>query len=118
MLIPETVAAELNQPLTPLPVKDWISQPPCWFEIVPSSQSPDSPALQHLDCSERDVILLALEIDADLVLIDNREGVEEAIGLGLNVTGTPGVPEALARLRVTNFRASSASLDRWLADHE
>jgi predicted nucleic acid-binding protein len=84
--------------------------------------------LQHLDVGERDAILLALEIKADLVLMDEREGVEEATRLGLTVTGTLGVldraaekglldlPDVLSRLRVTNFRVSPTLLDRLLAD--
>jgi predicted nucleic acid-binding protein len=60
--------------------------------------------------------------------MDEREGVEEAVRLGLVVTGTRGVldraaekelldlPAVLARLRATNFRVSPALLDRLLAD--
>jgi len=71
---------------------------------------------------------LALDLKADLVLMVDREGVEEATRLGLSVTGTLGVldrdaerglvdlPGALARLRRTNFRASVALLDRLLAE--
>ena len=92
------------------------------------SQPPDPQILPHLDRGERDAILLALEIKADLLLMDEREGVEEAVRLGLVVTGTLGVldraaekelldlPAVLARLRATNFRVSPALLDRLLAD--
>jgi predicted nucleic acid-binding protein len=74
-----------------------------------------------------DAILLALHLKADLVLMDEREGVEEARRLGLTVTGTLGVLDraaergltelapALARLRQTNFRVDPALLDRLLA---
>ena len=34
VLIPSSVAAELNQRRTPEKVKDWISRPPDWIEIV------------------------------------------------------------------------------------
>jgi predicted nucleic acid-binding protein len=83
--------------------------------------------LPHLDVGERDAILLALEIKADLVLMDEREGVEEATRLGFTVTGTLGVldraaekgwldlPDVLRRLRATNFRVSPTLLDRLLA---
>ena len=128
VLVPKSVAEELNQPRTPETVRQWISQPPDWLEIVPPSQQFDPHALPHLDVGERDAILLALEIKADLVLMDEREGVEEATRLGLTVTGTLGVldraaekglldlPDVLSRLRVTNFRVSPTLLDRLLAD--
>jgi predicted nucleic acid-binding protein len=128
VLIPESVAEELNHLRTPEAVKLWISHPPAWLEIVRLSQPPDPQILPHLDRGERDAILLALEIKADLLLMDEREGVEEAVRLGLVVTGTLGVldraaekelldlPAVLARLRATNFRVSPALLDRLLAD--
>jgi predicted nucleic acid-binding protein len=127
VLVPKSVADELNQPRKPETVRLWISQPPDWLEIVPLSQQSDPQALPHLDVGERDAILLALEIKADLVLMDERESVEEATRLGLTVTGTLGVldraaekgwldlPDVLSRLRATNFRVSPTLLDRLLA---
>jgi predicted nucleic acid-binding protein len=85
--------------------------------------------LTFLDRGERDAILVALELKADLLLMDDREGVEEAVRLGLVVTGTLGVLDRAAekglvdladtfrRLRTTNFRVSPALLDRILADN-
>ena len=76
---------------------------------------------------ERDVILLALQLNADLVIIDEREGVEEARRLGLVVTGTLGVLDraserglidlesAIDHLRQTSFRVDPALLERLLA---
>ena len=76
------------------------------------------PALAYLGQGEREAIILALDLHADLLLIDDREGVEEARGLGLTVTGTLGVleraaerglidlPAAVGRLQATNFRAA------------
>jgi len=62
---------------------------------------------------------LVLVGEADMLLMDDREGVEKARCLGLTVTGTLGVlqraaerrlldlPEVIMRLQSTNFRASS-----------
>jgi predicted nucleic acid-binding protein len=128
VLIPDSVADELNQPRTPVAVRDWISSPPGWLEIVGPSK-PDPGVLTHLGRGERDTILQAIDLGADLVLIDDREGVEEAMRAGLDVTGTLGVlsrasekglidlPAVLTRLRATNFRASPALFDR-LEDEE
>ncbi len=130
ILIPRSVADELNQPNTPNMVREWISQPPTWLEIVPTANNADPLLLTFLDRGERDAILLALELKADLLLMDDREGVEEAVRLGLVVTGTIGVldraadkglldlADAFGRLQTTNFRVSPALLDRILADND
>ncbi len=89
VLIPRTVALELNQPRTPEAVRRWIQDPPNWLEIADSY--PSTPFEAHLDPGERDAISLALARRADLVLMDDREGVEEASKLGLTITGTLGV---------------------------
>ena len=127
VLIPEAVADELNQPATPEPVRRWIAHRPSWLQVVPRTARPASISLPDLDPGEHEAILLALDLKADLVLMDDREGVEEARRLGLIVTGTLGVldraaesglvelSQAIATLRQTNFRADPALLDRLLA---
>jgi len=94
---------------------------------VPLTAQPSFGRLDRLDRGEHDAILLALHLKADLVLMDDREGVEEARSLGLNVTGTLGILDraaerglielapAIARLCQTNFRVVPALLDRLLA---
>src|SRR6266700_2004393 len=84
VLIPDAVANELNQPATPEPVRRWISQPPSWLQIVPVV-TPVPGLLASLDRGERDALVLALHLKADLVLMDDREGVEEARKLGPTV---------------------------------
>ena len=127
VLIPEAVADELNQLATPETVRHWIAHRPAWLQIVPLIPKPASVRLPDLDPGEHDAILLALHLKADLVLMDDREGVEEARRLGLTVTGTLGVLDraaerglidlasAVGRLRQTNFRVDPALLDRLLA---
>jgi predicted nucleic acid-binding protein len=127
VLIPEAVAEELNHPATPEPVRRWLDHRPSWLQVVPLTARPASLSLADLDLGEHDAILLALHLKADLVLMDDREGVEEARRLGLIVTGTLGVLDraaerglielapAIARLRHTNFRIDPALLDRLLA---
>jgi predicted nucleic acid-binding protein len=127
VLIPRSVAAELSRPQTPAAARQWIAQPPDWIEIVDVPHP--TPALADLDPGERDAISLALERKAHLVLMDDREGVEEANRHGLTTTGTLGVldrgagkgfvnlPAALSKLRETNFRASPALMDMLLEQH-
>lgn len=127
VLIPEAVSDELNQPATPEPVRRWIAHRPAWLQVVPLTARPAAVSLPDLDSGEHDAILLALHLKADLVLMDEREGVEEARRLGLTVTGTLGILDraaerdlielslAIARLRQTNFRVDPGLLDRLLA---
>jgi predicted nucleic acid-binding protein len=119
VVIPRAVWDELRQPGAPAPVRQWVEALPAWVEVREAS-APD--ASLHLDPGEREAITLALELRADLVLLDERRGRREAAGRGLAVTGTLGVldaaarrglielPEALTRLRQTSFRARPSLL--------
>jgi len=96
VLIPEAVADELRRPATPEPVRRWIADPPQWLQVVPLTALPSFRPLDRLDRGEHDAILLALHLKADLVLMDDREGAEEARSLGLSVTGTLGILDRAA----------------------
>ncbi|MBA2438740.1 MAG: DUF3368 domain-containing protein [Acidimicrobiia bacterium] len=88
VLIPDAVHRELQSTGAPEPIKRFLDEPPDWLFV---QSSPDiSPALQHLDAGEREAIALALAIGADLVLLDERKGRQDA----------------LDRLEKTNFRMS------------
>jgi predicted nucleic acid-binding protein len=127
LLIPEAVADELTQARTPEAVRQWMAQRPAWLKVIPLMARPTSLPLPDLGAGERDTILLALHLKADLVLMDEREGVEQARRLGLTVIGTLGILDraaergwielapVLERLRQTNFRVNPVLLDRLLA---
>jgi predicted nucleic acid-binding protein len=115
--IPDAVASELQAERTPEIVRQWVRSNPPFLEFLPDRQSADLVKISEaLGRGERQAIALALEKDAQLVLMDERSGVHEARGLGLNVTGTLGIlaraadlqlvdlPRALDRLQQTNFR--------------
>lgn len=98
---------------------------PAWFETRAPSQIPDAELLQaRLGPGERDAILLALELGADELIIDDLRGRREAERRHLHFTGTLGVLRAAAneglldlksavdRLRQTNFHVSQDILDR------
>jgi predicted nucleic acid-binding protein len=77
----------------------WISQPPQWLEVVSLKQPVDS-ALAHLDVGEREAISLASELQAILLLMDERDGVTIARHRGLKVvTGSPHGEHARAGCR-------------------
>jgi predicted nucleic acid-binding protein len=127
VLVPEAVMRELQDADAPAPLREWIRQPPAWLEVWPVSAVADS-ALARLHPGEHEAIRLAEEMRADLLLIDEKAGRAEAARRGLKVTGLLGIladaasqgsldlPDAIERLRKTNFRASprmlKAVLDR------
>ncbi|CAN2040438.1 DUF3368 domain-containing protein [Candidatus Magnetomoraceae bacterium gMMP-15] len=83
--------------------------------------------LNELDLGEAESIVLALEIDADWVLMDERKGRQKLLEMGLNKIGTVGIllkaknmgllpfvrPE-LEKLCRKGFRLSQAVIDRVL----
>lgn len=125
ILLPQAVADELRHSSTPEPVRKWLANAPPWLRVT-AVVSDDEVALRTLDRGECEAILLALQVKADLLLMDERDGVEQARRLGLAVTGTLGVLDlaaehglidlsaAFVRLRETNFRVNPVLLDRLL----
>jgi predicted nucleic acid-binding protein len=117
LLVPHTVALELQQPNTPATVRAWIAQPPAWCEI--RSDLPIDPSLlTFLDRGEAAAITLAQSLQADRLLIDDLAGRREAERRQVFVTGTLGVlvdahlaglldfEQKLSHLRQTNFYVS------------
>ena len=113
----------------PQSVRDWIAEPPPWLEIVPDDGGDNDAELSRLDDGERAAILLATRINADLLLIYDRDGVNFARRRGFAVTGTLGIldlaatrrliqlEEAVSRLKQTSFRYPPAVLDALVARH-
>jgi predicted nucleic acid-binding protein len=97
VFVPEAVRDELQHVETPEPVRRWMAQPPVWIEIVASAQETGDPELDRLDPGERAAIELAVRIGAELILMDDRDGVTAARSKGFAVTGTLGVLDLAAR---------------------
>ncbi len=111
--------AELKHPLAPKPVRDWAVNAPPWAEVL----SPKSNViLGQLDLGESEAIALAAEVHADVVLMDEQAGRQEAIRRGMRVAGTLSVLDeaeqaglvdfdnAVAELQKTSFRVSHTVL--------
>lgn len=103
-------------PEAPEAVREWIAASPTWLEVLPCSKTSD-PDLVRLDPGEREAILLASELGASLLLMDERDGSAVARSRGLTVIGTLSVLDAAAvrgwldlaemfdRLSQTSFRS-------------
>jgi len=85
-------------------------------------------AASTLDLGEEEAIDLAVEIHADMILMDDREGVAVARSKGIEVTGTLGVlamaakeglidlGESFDQIKRTNFRYRQEIMDQLLAE--
>ncbi len=129
ILTPPSVCDELRSSMAPPQVRRWIAHPPRWLEVQAPSQPPDAALAQaRLGAGERDAILLAQELAADELIIDELRGRREARRRHLHFTGTLGVlrlagarglldfKKAIAQLRSTNFYIEPKLLDRLMKD--
>lgn len=126
--IPTAVHAELLHPGAPPLVWDWAADPPPWL-VVSAAPTREHGLSGRLDAGERAAIDLALSLQADLVLMDDRAGAAAASASGLDVIGTIGVLDraalrglveigpVVARLKATNFRYRPQLLDALLDRH-
>lgn len=115
VVIPQKVFEELQREAAPQAVQEWISNPPDWLSVR-AVQRPLDLVTDTLGDGEREAILLAEELHADALLIDDKDGRDEAARRQIPFTGTLGVlqaaalknlidlPEAIRRLRQTSFR--------------
>ena len=98
-----------------------------WFRTLPLIDPKHADLLVDLDRGEAEAIALALEIDADLLLVDERLARRHAQRLGLTITGTLGillkgkeqglVPEIrplIQQLRRSRIRLSDSVVQRAL----
>jgi predicted nucleic acid-binding protein len=105
VVIPRAVQEELLRPAAPESVRAWISSAPAWLEIRTPSDAPDS-SLAKLDAGERDAILLAMELRADQLIVDDREGRKHAEERRIPVIGTLGVLKEAATLGLLDLRVA------------
>ena len=129
VFVPQVVRNELQHSETPDAVRTWMASPPSWIEIVAGKRDSGEPELSRLDEGERAAIVLATRLKADLLLMDDREGVNVARRRGFAVTGTLGILDlatarglvrlrfAVERLKNTSFRYPPDILDALLARH-
>lgn len=93
VIIPEAVYRELVDIAPPVPGTIEV-QTVSWLEVQPVVNREVVERLQgdvRLDPGESEAIALALELEADLLLIDERRGRAEADRLGIKITGLLGI---------------------------
>jgi len=105
IVIPRAVAAELQHPQTPTAVRVWMATTPAWLDIQDVGTAPDA-SLSHLDRGEQEAITLAQALHADLLLMDEWEGLREAERRALTVTGILGVLERAAQRELLDLPAT------------
>jgi hypothetical protein len=119
------VYRELHHPAAPTLLREWIVEYPAW--LVPVDPV-DNAELQPLGAGEQAAIALALSMDTDLILMDERKGTSAALRQGFQVTGTLGIlrlsarcdlidiAETVAKLKRTNFRYRPEMMDDLLSE--
>lgn len=129
VVIPGAVLNEMQHPEAPPAVRALASAPPAWLEVRRVQQM-DRSLNAGLGAGECEAICLAMEVAADVLLIDERAGRQEAEARHIPVAGTLAVllqaslrgyfdfPEALQTLRRYGFRVSQAIEAAMLARYE
>ncbi|MBD2073154.1 DUF3368 domain-containing protein [Phormidium sp. FACHB-592] len=130
VIIPEAVYRELVDIAPSVPGSAEV-QAASWLEVKLLANREIVERLQseaRLDPGESEAIALALELGADLLLIDERRGRAEADRLGIKITGLLGIlieakrkrlivavkPLMDALIATSDFRVSSALYDQIL----
>lgn len=126
VLIPQSVLTELQSSDTPDAVREWVAESPEWLEVHEVIPTILDAALRKLGSGESEAIALAQELHADAIVMDEKDGRQEAIRRNLRVIGTLRVlsdaaerglldlVEAFKRLQQTSFRASQELYQRFL----
>jgi predicted nucleic acid-binding protein len=129
VLVPRAVLMEMQHPEAPPEVSAWAAAPPAWIEPMQVQRLDESLAAE-LGAGEREAISLAIEVRADVLLIDERAGRREAEARHIAVAGTLAVllqaslrgyfdlPEAMKRVREFGFRVSRPIEELMLARYE
>lgn len=105
VFVPVAVHEELTDSRTPETVRSRVVSMPAWFEVrtVQETETTTFPVTLHR--GERQAILLAEALSADVLLIDEQIGRTIALSRNLPLSGTLGVLERADRMGfVSDFR--------------
>jgi predicted nucleic acid-binding protein len=93
VLVPGSVHEELRDVRTPEIVRRGVLSLPAWFEIRSLCDTQETAFPVALHGGEREAILLAEMLHADVILIDEQVGRTIALNRNLPLSGTLGVLE-------------------------
>jgi predicted nucleic acid-binding protein len=110
VIVPPAVLDELGHGAAPFEVSNWVKAPPAWLTVKAPSAIPRD--FETLDLGERQALALAREIQADLVLLDDKVARRFAEKISLRAKGTLGILAQAARLGLLDFRATVGDLQR------
>ena len=118
IIIPQAVYSELSESAAPLAVQTWIATPPEWLKIQPVNQASDA-IVDLLDSGERAAILLAQELNADLLLLDDMKARRTSTERGFAITGVLVILDQAATMKLIDLPAAVQSLQNtsfWASD--
>jgi predicted nucleic acid-binding protein len=102
---PETIIQECRHPKAPAELRALVAAMPSWLIIQEPRQVNAALAL-HLDAGEAAAISLAKELGADLILIDEKKGRQQAKAHGFAVAGTLNILALAARRGLLDYQSS------------
>lgn len=102
VVVPSAVFRELQSVKTPSVVREFIQNRPEWLEVREASVLFDTD-LDELDTGEREAIVLAEELKANVLLMDEQRGRQVALKRNLRVVGTLGILERAAEKGLLDF---------------
>jgi predicted nucleic acid-binding protein len=129
VVIPNAVFEEMQDVGASASVRKWVQNLPKWIEIRQTVLTADA-SLDILDAGEREAIMLAQELAADLLLVDDKQARLAAVDLGIAITGTIGILDKAAReglidlksaiekIQKTSFRISDNLIEKLIEESE
>jgi predicted nucleic acid-binding protein len=131
VFVPTGVHEELTDPRTPEAVRRRVLSLAAWFEVRAVQQSYEAAFPVTLHRGEREAILLAEALRADVLLVDEQIGRTIALSRKLPLSGTLGVleradrmgfvsdfPQILQRLKASGFFIADSLEQQLLQRHE
>jgi predicted nucleic acid-binding protein len=128
ILIPDAVRDELLNEKADQSIRTWISNAPNWLKVQSVEEILDNLPI-GLGRGECEAISLAVQLQADLVVIDDLDARSAAQAYQLTVTGTLGIlyragindlldfEAAIQRLHTTSFRVATSLTNQLLTQY-
>ena len=102
IVIPAAVITEMTHPNAPERVRSWAESPPEWVTVRFGKEEILS-RITGLGSGETSAIAIAIELEADGLLTDDRKAIREAVNNGLSVLTTFALLELASRKGLVDF---------------